>query len=100
MTDITATLQSGLDLHKAGRLAEAEQTYRRVLEIHPRHALTSHLLGLVAFQAGNHELAAKYVEQAIRWDAFHAPFCADLGEIYREMGAFPRPSKRIAKRSN
>jgi len=97
MSDITAVLQSGLDLHRAGRLVEAEATYRRVLEMHPRHALSSHLLGLIAFQYDKLDLAAKYIEQAIRWDAYHAPFRADLGEIYRALRRIPEAIETYRK---
>lgn len=86
MADIVETLQAGLAHHRAGRLPQAELAYRRVLEIHPRNAQAMHLLGLVAFQADKPELAAQYVENAIKCDAFHAPFWADLAEIYRALG--------------
>ena len=89
MTDIVGTLQSGLAHHRAGRLAQAELAYRQVLEVHPRNAHALHLLGLVAFQAGKPELALTYVEGAIKCDAFHAPFWADLAEIYRALERLP-----------
>ena len=38
MTTIPEALQAGLEHHRAGRLLQAEQMYRRVLQIHPRHA--------------------------------------------------------------
>jgi protein O-GlcNAc transferase len=85
MADIVETLQAGLAHHRAGRLPQAESAYRRVLEMHPRNPQAMHLLGLVAFQADKHLLAAEYVERAIQFDAFHAPFWADLAEIYRAL---------------
>ena len=44
-------LAVGLKLHQAGRLAEAEAWYRRVLAAQPNHADALHLLGVVAHQA-------------------------------------------------
>lgn len=85
MAGIVETLQSGLDHHRAGRLAEAEQAYRLVLEMHPRNAQAMHLLGLVAFQVDQPAAAAKCVESAIKVDAMQAPFWADLAEIYRAL---------------
>src|SRR5882724_3207434 len=93
MTSIAETLQSGLDHHRAGRLLEAEHFYRRVLEAHPRHAGAFHLLGLIAFQVGKHELAAQLVGDAARFDAFHPPYRVDLGEIYQAMGNIPEAIK-------
>jgi len=89
MNDLAELLQSGLEHHRAGRLVEAERNYRHVLDIHPRHAKAFHLLGLVAFQAGKPELAAELIGQAIKIDAFHAPFAADLGEVYRALDRLP-----------
>ncbi len=85
MTDIVETLQAGLAHHRAGRLPEAERDYRKVLEMHPRNAQAMHLLGLVAFQAGKIDLSLQFIEAAISVDAFHAPFWADLAEVYRAL---------------
>jgi len=89
MTSIAETLQTGLDHHRAGRLLEAEHFYRRVLEAHPRHAGAFHLLGLIAFQVGKHELALQLVSDAARIDAYHPPYRVDLGEIHQAMGNIP-----------
>ncbi len=89
MADISETLRSGVEHHLAGRLAEAEDMYRRVLKINPRHIQAVHLLGLVAFQLGRHDTAVEYLNLAIKADSFHAPLPADLAEIYRSMGKIP-----------
>ncbi|HEV3137678.1 MAG TPA: tetratricopeptide repeat-containing glycosyltransferase family protein [Pirellulales bacterium] len=89
MSSIPETLKAGLAAHRAGRLVEAEYMYRRVLEAQPNHAGAFHLLGLLAFQMGKHEMAAQLVNDAIRFDAFKAIFPADLGEIYRTLGKIP-----------
>ena len=40
-----AAVQDAIVHHQAGRLAEAEAIYRRVLEVEPRHADARHFLG-------------------------------------------------------
>jgi Flp pilus assembly protein TadD len=45
-------LATGRTLHQAGRLAEAEALYRRVLADQPNHADTLNLLGALAHQTG------------------------------------------------
>jgi Flp pilus assembly protein TadD len=52
-------LAVGLQHHQAGRLAEAEACYRRVLAAHPDHADPLHLLGIIAGQTGRHDLAVE-----------------------------------------
>ena len=88
MSTIPETLQAGLKHHRAGQLAEAERLYRRILQMHPRHAGAVHLLGLIAFQVGKIEIAELHLVEAIKIDAFQAAFPADLAEIYRAQGKF------------
>lgn len=51
--------------HQAGRLVEAEQQYRQVLAIAPRHADSLHLLGVAAFQSGRPGAAIELIGQAL-----------------------------------
>ena len=59
-------LRAGLEHHQAGRLAEAETYYRRVLAADPRHADALYLLGVVAQQVGRADLAVDLIGQAIK----------------------------------
>ena len=59
-------LSAGLEHHRAGRLAEAEGCYQRVLAADPNHADAMHLLGVIAHQFGRHELAVELIRQAIQ----------------------------------
>ncbi len=93
MASVTETFQQALEHHRAGRLGQAEQMYRLVLQNQPRHAGAAHLLGLIAFQVGKRELAEQLVSDAIRVDGFHAPYYADLGEIQRSLD---KPTAAIA----
>jgi len=49
---VAELLAAGLQRHQAGRLAEAEAHYRRILDIVPGHADALHLLGGLAYQTG------------------------------------------------
>src|SRR5437016_2826676 len=51
--------------HRASRLREAEQCYRQVLSIDPRCADALHLLGMIAYQVGEHPTAADLIARAI-----------------------------------
>ena len=65
MSTINETLQSGVEHHRAGRLREAEEMYRKVLELHPRHAGAVHLLGLLAFQVGRTQQALELLREGL-----------------------------------
>jgi len=62
---IEAYFQSGVRLHGAGRLQEAEQVYRQVLATEPGHADSLHMLGVIAAQCGQPEAALACIDQAI-----------------------------------
>ena len=97
MFTINETLQAGLDHHHAGRLHEAEKEYRRVLELHPRHAQAVHLLGLIAYQIDEPDKAIEYIGSAILLDRFNPVFHADLGEILRVRGMTAEATAACAK---
>jgi protein O-GlcNAc transferase len=63
--DVRALLAEALSLHQAGRLAEAEDLYRRVLAIDPRQFDARHLLGLVHFQRGDCVEAVRHFDLAL-----------------------------------
>jgi tetratricopeptide (TPR) repeat protein len=62
---IEAYFQSGVRLHGAGRLAEAESVYRQVLGAAPGHADSLHMLGVIASQCGQPQAALACFDQAI-----------------------------------
>ncbi|MFQ5507731.1 MAG: tetratricopeptide repeat protein [Leptospirillia bacterium] len=59
------TLTLALQHHNGGRLAQAEQLYRQVLNTHPEHPDALHLLGVMAFQVGRYEDAAELAGRAV-----------------------------------
>jgi tetratricopeptide (TPR) repeat protein/SAM-dependent methyltransferase len=54
-----------LRLHQSGQFAEAERLYRQILARDPHHADSLHLLGVLAYQRGQHESAVDLIGQAI-----------------------------------
>jgi tetratricopeptide (TPR) repeat protein len=62
---IEAHFQSGVRLHGAGRLAEAEQVYRQIIAANPGHADSFHMLGVIASQCGQPEAAVACIDRAI-----------------------------------
>jgi len=58
-------IRIGREHHQAGRLAEAETSYRQALAIEPRNAIALQLLGTLAYQVGQREFAVQLFEQAL-----------------------------------
>ncbi len=79
-------VRQGLSHHQAGRFAQAEAIYRRVLAVEPGHPGALHLLGVLASQAGRHDRAVQYISDAIRRDGFQPVYHTSLGEAYRGLG--------------
>jgi len=58
-------LGAGVAHHQAGRLAEAEACYRRVLAVQPNHSDALNMLGALAHQVGRHDVAVDLIGRAI-----------------------------------
>jgi len=59
------SLELAVQHHSAGRLPEAEQIYRQILQVEPEQPVALHLLGVLAHQVGNNEAARELIAKAI-----------------------------------
>jgi len=71
-------LQAAVAHHNAGQLAQAEATYRQVLQIEPAHPDANHNLGILAMQVGQPASALRYLENAWKIAPFNEQFCLAL----------------------
>jgi predicted O-linked N-acetylglucosamine transferase (SPINDLY family) len=90
VTTISEALTIALAHHAAGRLPQAEQIYRQIIDAEPRHADALHLLGVIAHQVGQHATAEDYIGRAIAIRPQVATYHNNLGEAYRAQGKFPQ----------
>lgn len=81
-------LELALQYHRAGRLAEAEPIYRQILAVNPFHTDALRLLGLIAYQAGQHETAVDLIGRAIAQNPREAGFHNDLGNALQCLQRF------------
>lgn len=72
--------------HQAGRLREAEQLYRDILTQEPQHADALHLLGVVAYQVGQNEVAVGLIRQAIALNSNRPEVYCNLGNALKNKG--------------
>lgn len=86
MAAVSETLRLALREHQSGRLPQAEQMYRQILRLDPRHADALHLLGVVEHQTGRHEAAVDSIRRAIASNRRVAAFHANLGTAYHALG--------------
>lgn len=61
--------EAAVALHRAGRLAEAEQFYRKILELEPGHFGAMHYLGLACTQQGRLDEAVTLLQKAVALDS-------------------------------
>lgn len=79
-------LEQAIRLHRQGALAQAEAHYHAILSAEPQHPVALHMLGLVALQSGNHELALELISRAVALQPDYAAAHADLGIACKRVG--------------
>ncbi len=84
--EIEAKYRAAFEDHRAGKLEAAEGGCAEILKLAPGHADSLHLLGLIAWQRGDREVAAKLVERAIDSDPARPAFHNNLGNILTGVG--------------
>ena len=84
--ELKQTLETAADLHRLGRIAEAEPLYRQVLDAAPRHADALHLLGLALHQSGTGSEAVDLVRRAIAERPNVPDFYSNLARMLENLG--------------
>jgi tetratricopeptide (TPR) repeat protein len=79
-------MATAVDHQLAGRLAEAEETYRQILTLDPEHASATHNLGVIAYQLGHYERAAELIGQVIARHGSSADYHWNLGMVLERLG--------------
>jgi protein O-GlcNAc transferase len=72
--------------HRAGRLAEAEQGYRGILAIDPKHSGSLHFLGVIAHQSGRGDIAVQLIGRALAVDPGSAEAHVNLANALKDQG--------------
>ena len=85
---IPEAFQIALQHHQARRLGEAEAIYRQILAADSRHQDALHLLGVIAHQVGQKDLAVDLIRQAVNLNPNIAAFHFNLGLALQARGQF------------
>jgi tetratricopeptide (TPR) repeat protein len=86
MATVAEAFEQAVRCHRAGQLVQAEQLYRRVLQLDPHHAEALHLLGALAHQTGDSAAAIESMRRAVALGADRADVHTNLGAVYNAVG--------------
>jgi protein O-GlcNAc transferase len=81
-----ALLPHAVALHQSGRLAEAAQLYRQIIEATPQDFDATHLLGVIDLQEGRLEAARDRILAALQINPANAGAVNNLGTVYLRLG--------------
>jgi predicted O-linked N-acetylglucosamine transferase (SPINDLY family) len=85
-TDVRQALRLAFEHYQAGRLNEAERVCRSLLELEPSPPDAWHLLGGIAQQEGDRELAAEMIGEALQRSPSSPEYLNSFGIAQRELG--------------
>ena len=80
------SIDAALKHHQAGNLDQAEQVYRKILRVDPKHADALHLLGVIGHQRGQGEQAVALIGQAIAVRGSNSLYHSNLGAAHQSLG--------------
>ena len=95
--DIQQALQHALQCHGAGDLGQAEQIYRRILGVNPKHADALHYLGVIGLQKGRFGDAAELIGKAVEFRPDYLDALANLGNVMQALGRYDEAVARYGQ---
>lgn len=78
----------GIELHRSGKMAEAEALYRQILEQQPEQPDALHFLGVACHQRGKGDEAISLIRRAVAASPGYADAHNNLGNVLKEAGRF------------
>jgi len=84
------TLAVVLSHHQAGRYAEAEAGYQRLIKSQPNNPDAWHLWGVLAAQQRQFDAAVERIQQALALKPHEPVFLGNLGNAFLQQGQFGR----------
>ena len=74
--------------HRKGKLSQAEDIFRKILELVPNHPVALHFLGVIALESGNPCAAIKLIKSALKIAPDYHTAYNNLGNAYSTSGQF------------
>ena len=79
-------LQKAVNQHRAGKMRQAGEIYRYILDVYPDHADANHLLGLIEYQLDNYQGAEQLIRRAIKKNPRNSSYYNNLSIVCKEQG--------------
>ena len=76
-------VERGIIFHRAGMLKHAQDIYEQTLIAQPDHVDAMHLLGLIAYQTANFDLAEHLIAGAIALNPNNASYHSNMGNVLK-----------------
>lgn len=83
---IEEAMAFAVELHRQGRLIDAEKIYRQILQVQPTQVDALHFLGVACCQLGKRDEAVTLIRRALSHAPDYAGAHNNLGNVYKEMG--------------
>ena len=88
LAQVQLQFQQALALHSAGQLQQAKALCEAIVSKVPRHGDALHLLGIIAYQSGDHRKSVALIDKAIKIYPDNAGFYSNRGLPLHELGQF------------
>ena len=98
------TIQEALDMavdhHRAGRLSEANNIYRLILDKLPNQPVALNLNGVILHQSGNSISAINQIKKAIESNPNYVDAHLNLGTVLMDLNRFEEASECFSLATN
>ena len=85
--DKSREFAKALQYHQSGQLSSAEEIYRKILRIDPKHSDSLHLMGVIAHQTGKNDIAIDLIKKAIQCKPGSHIYYNNLGNVFIDQGS-------------
>jgi protein O-GlcNAc transferase len=86
--EVASLFSQAIAFHQAGLLTEAEQLYREILLVEPAYFDGLHMLGVIAYQRGDHATALQRIDEALKINPGSASAHNNRGVVLAELKRF------------
>jgi protein O-GlcNAc transferase len=86
--DVQSKFQRAITLHQAGNLPAAEQLYREIISVDPKHSNALHYLGLVVTALGNYPQARELLDRSLALEPSNLQFIENYATTQFQIGDY------------